>query len=83
MFENLALNENGFLFDARIGNTFTLNRSGTFLLRQLINGTAPEQLPAALTAAFEVQAEEAVRDVDQFLFRLGDLGLLVDEGEEL
>ena len=34
MYENLALSENGFLFDALTGNTFSLNKSGSFLLRE-------------------------------------------------
>lgn len=76
MLEHLALSESGFLFDARTGLTYTLSKTGTFLLRALIDGQDAEALPAALAATFDVEPPIARRDVDQFLFRLNDLGLL-------
>ncbi len=81
MYKNLALSENGFLFDARTGNTFSLNRTGTFLLRQLIDGAAPAGLSERLTEEFEIDQDTAGRDVEQFLFRLKDLRV-TDDGEE-
>ncbi len=81
MYKNLALSENGFLFDARTGNTFSLNRTGTFLLRQLIDGAAPAGLSESLTEEFEIDQATASRDVEQFLFRLKDLRV-TDDGEE-
>ena len=82
MFENLALSDNGFLFDAQTGNTFSLNRTGTFVLRQLIDGAALDGIAAMVIDAFDVDAETANRDVEQFLFRLKELGLTpAEEGQ--
>jgi hypothetical protein len=80
MLEHLALSESGFLFDARTGSTYSLNRTGTFVLRELISGTAVEKLPERLHEAFEVDADTAARDVEQLLFRLKFLGVLPEEG---
>ena len=48
MYQHLALSDNGFLFDTRTGNTFTLNKTATFLLKSLIGGTPDAQLAALL-----------------------------------
>lgn len=81
MYENLALSENGFLFDGRTGATYSLNKSGTFLLKQLIAGTRPGELREELIENFEVDTATAERDVEQFLFRLKDLRITEeDEG---
>jgi Coenzyme PQQ synthesis protein D (PqqD) len=73
MFENLALSENGFLFDSRTGNTYSLNQTGTFLLRKIIDGELPERLLKLLGDDFDVAEQVAERDIEQFLFRLKDL----------
>ena len=73
MNENLALSENGFLFDTRTGSTYSLNRTGTFLLRHVIDGASRASLAERLVATFEVRPEVAERDVAQFLFRLKEL----------
>jgi len=82
MYEYLALSENGFLFDARTGSTYSLNKTGTFLLRKMIDGVSPTGLPEILTEAFEVDSDAANRDVDQFLFRLRDLKIIESREEE-
>ncbi len=81
MLENLALSENGFLFDARTGNTYTLNCTGAMLLRELIDGTSEEHLADRLIEKFDVASDVADHDVEQFLFRLKDLGVVGAEEE--
>ena len=82
MYDNLALSENGFLFDTQTGVTYSLNATGTFLLRELIDGTDFSELTLKLTEKFDVNNNVAERDLEQFLFRLKDLGLLQPESEE-
>ena len=72
----LALSETGFLFDPTTGHTFSLNRTGTFLLRQLIQEAALDELPQRLTAEFDVDLETARRDVEQFIHQIRDLGFI-------
>jgi len=75
MLKHLALSENGFLFDTRTGDTFTVGGSGTFILRQLIAGESVDAIRQRLVAEFAIDDQLAARDIDDFLQRLDDLGL--------
>ena len=75
MFEHLALSDSGFLFDTRSGCTYSLSRTGTFLLRCLMEGAGPDELGGRLSCTFEVDDETAGRDAEQFVLRLRDLGI--------
>ncbi len=79
MFDNLALSDNGFLFDTRTGSTYSLSSTGTLLLRSLIAGAAPDGLPAVLVDEFELDGRTAAQDVEQFLLRLRDLRLVASD----
>lgn len=52
------------------------NPSGALLWRMLIDGTTHQEMVTALVTTFGVTSERAERDVDAFLDRLEDLGLL-------
>lgn len=73
--DHLALSESGFLFDSRSGHTYTLNATGTHLLRALIRGEDRETILEAFVTRFEVPPAQAARDLDEFLSRLAALGL--------
>ncbi len=73
---SLALNPDGFVFDPTTGESFTLNPTGLVLLEGLRDGLSPEELTASLTSKFEVTAEDASRDVDDFLDHLRSFRLL-------
>ncbi len=66
----LALNKDGFAFDPTTGESFSLNRTGLFLLEQLIDERSPEEAAEALAEKFEVSREEAERDVSDFIDHL-------------
>lgn len=83
MLEHLAISESGFLFDARTGHSYTLSRTGTFLVRALVAGATVADLPSQLMDVYDVGEAIAARDVEQFLMRMRDLGLLdTDEEDE-
>lgn len=73
---NLALSSNGFLFDAKTGCTYTLNKTGTFILKCLIEGASSSDLVEKLTENFDVPAAVATRALDEFPIRLYGLKLL-------
>ncbi len=75
---NLALSSKGFLFDTKTGHTYTLNKTGAFILKSLIEGVSSADLADKLTEKFDVPPEVATRDLDQFLTRLHSLDLLPD-----
>jgi len=63
---SLALNPDGFAFDPTTGESYTLNATGLVVLESLREGLAPDEVAARLVEEFEVTAEEASRDVDDF-----------------
>ncbi len=73
---SLAMNPDGFVFDPTTGESFTLNPTGLALLEGLRDGLSPSALTVRLTERFEVTAEDASRDVDDFLDHLRSLRLL-------
>ncbi len=80
----LALSDNGFLFDTRNGNTYNLSKTGTFILRSLVEGVAPDAVAARIVEHFDIEAATAEQDAAQFLFRLKDMGLIGgDLGDEV
>ncbi|MFC1833439.1 PqqD family protein [Thermodesulfobacteriota bacterium] len=74
-YANLALSENGFLFDTTTGHTYSLNKTGTCILESLIHGQPSPQIIDKLIKRFDVSVEEARRDVDEFTVRLTELGI--------
>lgn len=54
----------------------SLNRTGAFLWDYLKEGAEPEELAAHLVREFEVDEETAARDVDIFLAKLRENGLI-------
>ena len=62
--------------DLRESTYLSVNRTGTVLWPRLAAGATRDELLAALTASFDVDAEAAGRDVDAFLAALRARGLL-------
>lgn len=54
----------------------TLNESGVVLWKRLLEGCDHAALIGALTAEYEVSAEEAQKDVDAFLEKLYQIGCI-------
>jgi PqqD family protein of HPr-rel-A system len=73
---SLALNPDGFAFDPTTGESFTLNETGLTILEGLREGLTHEQLTTRLTERFDVPADDASRDVDDFLDHLRTFRLL-------
>ncbi len=77
--QKLAISDEGFLFDPETGNSYTVNETGLFILRQLKEGRSASEIAARLEEEYEVSPQEALRDVYEFLDVLKRLGLW--EGE--
>lgn len=56
----------------------TLNQTGTFLWKRLEQGATEEDLVAALLAEYEIGEDIAHKDVQAFIARAKDAGLLED-----
>lgn len=66
----LAINEEGFVFDPTSGESFTVNRTGLVVLKGLREDKTREQIAALLVESFEVSQDEAEADAADFIARL-------------
>jgi len=64
------------LLDLESSTYLTTNRTGTVLLRLLVDDRATEELVSALVDAFSISRELAEADVSSFVQTLSDKGLL-------
>jgi len=74
----LAVNDEGFIFDPETGNSFTVNKTGLFIIKLLKEGKNEDEIVELLTKEFEVNEEEARRDLLDFIEQLKILGLVGD-----
>ena len=56
----------------------TLNDTGVFFWNLLLNGVSKEEMLDALLKEYDVSAEEASKDIDEFIEKLRDAKLLED-----
>ncbi len=74
---DLAVSDSGFVFDPMTGYTFTVNPTGLRVLQGLKSGETPERIAQGLLEEFDFEGGEDVpRDVDEFVDRLREHGLV-------
>ncbi|RUM57951.1 MAG: PqqD family protein [Persephonella sp.] len=66
----LAVNDEGFIFDPLTGESFTVNRTGLFIINRLKEGKKEEEILQGLLDEFNVSKEVAERDLIDFLEKL-------------
>ncbi len=71
----LALSDEGFVFDPNTGDSFQVSATGLFLLQALKDGRSDDEAAQLLTEKYEVTLEEARRDCADFRSRLRNLNL--------
>lgn len=71
----LALSDEGFVFDPQTGDSFQVSETGIAVLRALKEGRSDEETAQQLVADFEVSLEEARRDCTDFRSQLKNFGL--------
>lgn len=71
----LALNDEGFAFDPVTGDSFVLNETALFVVKELQAGKAAAEVVIALMEAYEVVESDAEHDVHDVLERLASFGL--------
>ena len=76
---HLALSNNGFLFDSATGHTYSLNETGTFILKKLIEGLSLKEIGTAMTATYDISRKILSKDLDQFFHFLCELGIIEKE----
>ncbi len=72
----LAINDEGFVFDPTTGTSFTTNQTGLFILKELKEGKSPEEIVDLLTEEFKVDRKTAEIDLLEFIEKLRSYNLL-------
>ncbi len=71
----LAVNDEGFVFDPTTGESFTVNGAGLLLIRALKAGHVIADIVDQLQQHYDVSPEKAERDVSDFVSQLEGLRL--------
>lgn len=74
--QNLAMNDNGFIFDPNTGYSYTSNETGILILKLLAEGKEKEAIKAKLLAEFEVNEDNFESDFEHFMLMLEALALV-------
>lgn len=72
----LAVNEEGFIFDPSTGQAFTSNSIGLTIIEYLKSGKEDAEIVDRLVEEYDVTRQEADRDVSDFLEQLRKMKLL-------
>lgn len=64
---NIAVSDNGFVFNPASGESFTTNQVGLEMLNLLRKGTEKEAILATLTEKYDADAGVVERDLNDFL----------------
>jgi Coenzyme PQQ synthesis protein D (PqqD) len=76
--KDLAISENGFVFDPFSGGTFTLNATGHAVIKGLRDGLSRSEIVANLSTEFDGVTNKLNEDVQDFIRTLSEFGLLSD-----
>ena len=73
---HLALSDNGFLFDSATGHTYSLNETGTFILKKLIQGLSLEEINKEMMEIYDIASDILSKDLERFFHFLSELGVI-------
>lgn len=75
----LMINDEGFAFDPRSGNTFSINDTGLLVINCIKAGASLTRIVEELTEQFEIDETAADRDLEAFLNELSRYKLVTLE----
>lgn len=74
--KNIATSEAGFVFNPGTGDSFSVNQTGAEILALIKQEVSPEEIIRILTEKFEVEADSAEKDLDDFISQLYTFNLI-------
>lgn len=77
--KNIAVSENGFMFNPLTGDSFSVNQTGVFILRKMKEGDSDEDIMKALQEEYELDTYTAEKDLYDFLSLLKSYQLTENE----
>ncbi|MCK9334032.1 MAG: PqqD family protein [Candidatus Cloacimonetes bacterium] len=76
LLQNLAMNDNGFIFDPISGYSYTSNETGLIILKLLASGLDKAEIRAQIMDEYEVSADNFDSDFEHYLLMLDALNLV-------
>lgn len=76
--ENIAISDSGFIFQPTTGETFTLNETGKTIFKYFQQKRNLDEIINSLLDEYEIDRLTLERDLEDFIFRLKSLNLLVE-----
>jgi hypothetical protein len=77
--KNIAVSENGFLFDPNTGESFSLNKTGKLIVKLLSERKSEEEIMEALLLSYDIDEHALQRYFDEFALMLRQYNLIVPE----
>lgn len=77
--KNIAISENGFIFNPLTGDSFSVNQTGVFILQKMKEGESSEVIIKALQEEYELDNNTAEKDLYDFLSMLKSYQLTENE----
>lgn len=74
--KQLAINNDGFVFNPSCGDSYTVNRCGLAVMNGLREGKSADEISKKIAADFNISQQDAERDVNDFLNCLKNFRLL-------
>ncbi len=74
--KNLAISDNGFIFNPITGDTFTLNKTAVFILNELKLQQNENTIISKIIEKFEVDSQDATNDFNFFITQLKTYDLI-------
>jgi hypothetical protein len=73
--ENLAVSDNGFVFDPETGESFTVNLVGVDIIKQLQKNPSKEDLIERMEEEYEIDALTLEKSISDFLIMMQEFKL--------
>lgn len=64
--KNIAVSDNGFLFNPTTGDSYSLNSTGIEFLKLIQKGKTNEEIIAQISAEFEIDSVTVEKDLNDF-----------------
>lgn len=68
--KNIAVSENGFIFNPMTGDSFSVNETGVFILQKLKESESEETILKLLMEEYDLDTYSAEKDLNDFLSML-------------
>lgn len=77
--KNIAISENGFIFNPLTGDSFSVNETGVFIIQKLKEEETIEAILQSLMDEYELDAHTAEKDLNDFVSMLKSYQLITND----